>query len=129
MKNLTHFQTTRCANKVRIVFLNLRTDYPAVYVTIENRITSKEKSSDAEQQKKKLLMQQVFFKTSTHWSSAFFCLDGHYGEFANACQKVTILPHESYNITINVIKNFSTMVKCVNNFDCPFVQVLVATIP
>ena len=51
LKNLTNFQTTRFANSVRFVFINLRDDYPAVRESIAHVVASKGKSSDAEKQK------------------------------------------------------------------------------
>ena len=123
MKNLTNFQTTRFANSVRFVFINLRTDYPAVRVAIKNVITSKQNSSDAEQQKKAVEATSILRNINT-WE---FCLllsgcgdvYDHYGKFANACQKVNVLPHERYDTAVSIIEKFSTMVKCMNHVDCP----------
>ena len=35
------------------------------------------------------------------------------------CQKVDILPHERYDKALSLIKKFSTMMKCIDNADCP----------
>ena len=123
MKNLTNFQTTSFANKVRLVFFNFRTAYHTVRVTIKNVITSIERSSDAEQQEKAVDTTSILQNINT-WE---FCLlqsgcgdvYDHYGKFAKACQKDTILPHERYDTTMGIIEHFSTMVKCVNHVDCP----------
>ena len=107
----------------KFVFINLRTDYPAVRVAIKNVITSKQNSSDAEQQKKAVEATSILRNINT-WE---FCLllsgcgdvYDHYGKFANACQKVNVLPHERYDTAVSIIEKFSTMVKCMNHVDCP----------
>ena len=52
MKNLTNFQTTRFANSVRFVFINLRTDYSAVCQSLTDLIANKENSSNANDRSK-----------------------------------------------------------------------------
>ena len=52
MKSLTNFQTTRFANSVRFVFINLRIDYAALRQSLTNAIVNKENSEDADDRNK-----------------------------------------------------------------------------
>ena len=52
VRKLTNFQTTRFANSVRFVFINIRSDYAAVRQSLCGLISTKERSSDSEDRAK-----------------------------------------------------------------------------
>ena len=121
MRSLANFQATRFANSVRFVFMNLRTDYAAVREAIVNIIKQKENSSDADE-RKKAAEASAILRTINSWSFCL-CLSGCsdvydlYGEFANVCQQVDILPHERFDKANTLIEKFSTFHKSKEFFE------------
>ena len=123
MKSLTNFQTTRFANSVRFVFINLRIDYLGLREALSNLVRHKENSSDSDDRSKAAEANSIL-RTINSWVFCL-CLSGCsdiydlYGKFANACQQVNVLPHERYDKVCGLIGKFSTMMKCIDHADCP----------
>ena len=121
MRQLTNFQATRFANSVRFVFINLCADYLPHREALSKLISQKEGSSDSDHRKKETT---ALRRTINLWEFCL-CLSGCsdiydlYGELANVCQKVDILPHEWYDKATALIEKFSTMMKSVDHSDCP----------
>ena len=91
-RKLTNFQTTRIANSVRFVFINLRDDYGAVRVSMKNVINAKEISSNADDRAKAGAAKTVL-RNINSWVFCL-CLSGCadvydlFGIFAQICQTV-----------------------------------------
>ena len=123
MRKQTNFQTTRFANSVRFVFINLRADYTAVRQCLKNVIESKENSSNAEERAKAGAVKTVL-RLINSWVFCL-CLSGSadiynlYGQLANVCQQVDILPHERYDTANALISKFVKMMEAVNHKECP----------
>ena len=117
-RKLTNFQTTRFANSVRFVFINLRDDYGAVKVSMKNVIDAKEISSNADDRAKTVL------RNINSWVFCL-CLSGCadvynlFGIFAPIRQTVNLLPHERYDDAMAVIAKFVKMLNCMEHRDCP----------
>ena len=102
--------TTRFANTVRFVFINLRADYTAVRQCLKNVIESKRNSSNAEERAKAGAVKTVL-RVINSWVFCL-CLAGCadiynlYGQLANVCQQVDILPRERYDPANAMLSKF-----------------------
>ena len=123
MRKLTNFQSTRFANSVRFVFINLGADYTAVRQCLKNVIESKEYSSNAEERAKAGAVKTVLrvINSSVFCLCLAGCADTYnlYGQLANVCQQVDILPRERYDTANALISKFVKMIEAVNHKDCP----------
>ena len=91
---------TRFANRVRFLFINLRTDYLAVQLALVNIIANKEDSSAVKDRSKAEEAKCVLRKINSwvFYLSFSGCADIYnvYGIFSNICQEVNILPQERW---------------------------------
>ena len=117
------FSSHQICNRVRFVFINLRADYLPLREPLSKLIIQKEASADSDD-RKKAAEATALRRTINSWEFCL-CLSGCsdiydlYGELANVCQKVDILPHERYDKATALIEKFSTMMKSVDHSDCP----------
>ena len=119
LRQLTNFQTTRFANSVRFVFINLRTDYLAVRKCMKNVIECKENSSNAEERAKAGAVKTIL-RNINSWVFCLCllgCADIYdlFGVFANVCQDVDVLPYERYDKANAVITKFVKMMECIEH--------------
>ena len=121
-RKLTNFQTTRFANSVRFVFINLREDYPAIRMCMTKVMKAKEISSNPNDRAKASSIKNTICNINS-WMFCL-CLSGCadiyeiFGEFAQVCQEVDILPYERYDKANAVLDKFARMLKTLEHEEC-----------
>ena len=123
VRKLTNFQTTRFANSVRFVFINIRSDYAAVRQSLCDLISTKESSSDSEDRAKAEKCRTVLRKINS-WVFTLAlsgCADIYnmFGTLINVCQEVDVLPFERYDRAIRVVGKFLKMTTTMDHSECP----------
>ena len=127
MAQLVTFQTTRFANSIRLVVINLRTDYEAVVhclIKIQDYLKHSSDSKDVEKRNDaKRLLNLIKNKRFCMHLSGLADIYNMFGMFVNVVQKVNVLPHERYDGAVQVLDTMGKMIKVsshekCNNEDC-----------
>ena len=118
------FQTTRFANSVRFVFINLRTDYPAVRTCMTKVMEAKQVSSNSDERSKAGAIKNTIRNVNS-WVFCL-CLSGCadiydlFGVFSQILQEVDVLPFERYDKAQAVLAKYVKMLECIDNHkECP----------
>ncbi len=120
MAQLVTFQTTRFANSIRLVVINLRTDYEAVILCLIKIQEYFKRSSNSKDQEKRndatRLLGFIQNKRFCMHLSGLADVYDMFGMFVNVVQKVNVLPHERYDNSIKVLDKMAKM-KSVSSHD------------
>ena len=113
MAQLATFQSTRFANSIRLVVINLRLDFEAVILSLQKIHESFGNSSDAKDVEKKnnakrLLDVMLNKRFCLHLSGIADVYD-MFGALVNVVQKVNILAHERYDNFVKIVDKMSLM--------------------
>ena len=113
MAQLVTFQTTRFANSIRLVVINLRLDFEAVILCLQKIEESFAKSSDSKEVEKRndakrLRGAMVNKRFCLHLSGVADVYD-IFGVLVNYVQKVNILPHERYDSFLKILDKMVEM--------------------
>ena len=115
MTRLANFQTTRFANSVRFVVINVREDYESLLQCLTKIQDNLREASENKDQEKfrdaKRLHALIKNKRFCMILSGLTDVYDEFGAFVNTVQKVDILPHERYD---NAMKVLDKMVKVKN---------------
>ena len=119
MAQLTNFQTTRFANSVRFVVINIREDFEALVeclVKIQNQLRNSSANKDQEKFRDAgRLLNAIKNKKFCMTLSGLTDIYNQFGCFVNIVQKVDILPHERYDAAMKVLDK---MVKMKDKISC-----------
>ena len=113
MAQLVTFQTTRFANSIRLVVINVRADYEAIIQCLQKiqdyfRHSSDSKDKEKRNDAKRLLNVTQNKRFSLHLSGLADIYD-MFGLFVNIVQKVNVLPHERYDDSMKVLDKMARM--------------------
>ena len=119
MAQLVTFQTTRFANSIRFVVINLRADYEAVILCLQKIQENYANSSDAKDQEKRndatRLLNAIRNKRFCIHLSGIADVYDVFGTLVNIVQQVNILPHERYDNFIKVLDKMFRMISQVDD--------------
>ena len=121
MAQLVTFQTTRFANSVRLVVINVRADYEAIVACLIKIQETFRNSSDSKDQEKRndatRLLDLIRNKRFCVHLSGLSDIYNIFGTFVNVVQKVNVLPHERYDSSIKVLDKMAKMIRLINSHD------------
>ena len=121
MAQLANFQTTRFANSIRFVVINVRADYETLLrclVKIQDNLKNSGDSKDQEKFRDARRLHDLI-------KNKKFCMNlsgltdvyDEFGSFVNVIQKVNVLPHERYDGAMKVLAKIAKMKNQISNQD------------
>ena len=126
MAQLANFQTTRFANSVRFVVINVRKDFETLVhclVKIQNDLRNSSVNKDQEKFRDAgRLHNSIKNKKFCMTLSGLTDVYDQFGCFVNIVQKVDILPHERYDLAMRVLDKMTKMKNEISSHESCVVQ-------
>ena len=122
MAQLVTFQTTRFANSIRLVVINVRADYEAIIqclIKIQEYFCHSSDSKDQEKRNDARRLQGLIQnkRFCLHLSGLADIYD-MFGTFVNMVQKVNVLPYERYDNSMKVLDKMAKMTNLHSHDQC-----------
>ena len=122
MAKLANFSTTRFSNSIKNVTINVRKDFKAIIKCLHDIVKDLKDKPSTENNTKcedaERILKAIENKQFVLYLSGISDLYEIFGEVANVCQTVDLLPHERYDITVAIIEKFKKMNDCIKHDKC-----------